>query len=77
VLVTDAGEQTLKAGMCAGFPLGTTDGHQLVNRGSQPATYLEISNRDLNDRAFYSEVDMMFHGVNADPMFTRRDGTTF
>jgi uncharacterized cupin superfamily protein len=77
VLVTDAGEQTLKAGMCAGFPLGTTDGHQLVNRGSQPATYLEISNRDLNDRAFYSEVDMMFHGVNADPMFTRRDGTKF
>ena len=35
VLSTDAGEQTLTAGMCAGFPLGTSDGHQLVNRSSR------------------------------------------
>ena len=77
VLHTDAGEQTLKAGMCAGFPLGTSDGHCLINRSSQPAVYLEISNRDLNDRAFYSDVDMVFHGVNSNPMFTRRDGSTF
>ena len=27
VLRTDAGEQVLKAGMCCGFPLGTSDGH--------------------------------------------------
>ena len=46
VLITDAGEQTLTAGMCAGFPLGTSDGHHLVNRSSQPAVYLEVSNRD-------------------------------
>jgi uncharacterized cupin superfamily protein len=77
VLVTDAGEQVLKAGHCAGFPLGTRDGHHLVNRSSQPAVYLEISNRDPNDRAFYPDVDMVFHGVNAKPMFTRRDGSTF
>jgi len=77
VLVTDAGEQLLKAGTCAGFPLGTQDGHQLVNRSSQPAVYLEISNRDPKDRAYYSDVDMVFHGVSANPMFTRRDGTGF
>jgi len=77
VLVTDAGEQLLKAGSCAGFALGTSDGHQLVNRSSQPATYLEISNRDPKDRAFYSDVDMLFHGVGSKPMFTRRDGTEF
>ena len=77
VLVTDGGEQTLKAGSCAGFPLGSGDGHQLVNRSAQPAVYLEISNRHPEDRAFYSDVDMVFNGVNANPMFTRRDGSTF
>ena len=77
VLVTDAGEQTLSPGMCAGFPLGTRDGHQLVNRGSVPAVYLEVSNRDPNDRAFYSDVDLQFHGVNAEVKFTRKDGSRF
>src|ERR1051325_10355841 len=36
VLRTDAGEQTLTAGMCCGFPAGSTDGHQLVNRSQKP-----------------------------------------
>ncbi|HET9864709.1 MAG TPA: cupin domain-containing protein [Steroidobacteraceae bacterium] len=75
VLCTDAGEQTLTAGMCAGFPLGTQDGHCLVNRGSVPAVYLEISNRDPEDRAFYPDVDLMYHGANAPALFTRKDGS--
>src|SRR5689334_22595118 len=40
VLRTDAGEQVLTAGMCAGFPVPADvsrgDGHQLINRGSLP-----------------------------------------
>jgi len=77
VLRTDAGEQTLTAGMCAGFPVGTQDGHQLVNRGQVPAVYLEISNRDDADRAFYPDVDLLYNGEKAEVMFTRRDGTPF
>ncbi|HEU4591599.1 MAG TPA: cupin domain-containing protein [Steroidobacteraceae bacterium] len=77
VLRTDAGEQTLKAGMCAGFPLGTQDGHCLVNRGPVPAVYLEISNRDVEDRAVYPDVDLMYNGANAPVMFTRKDGSKF
>ena len=77
VLRTDAGEQVLRAGMCAGFPLGTRDGHQLMNRSTEPAVYLEISNRDENDCAFYPDVDLQFHGVNAEVKFTRKDGTPF
>jgi uncharacterized cupin superfamily protein len=77
VLCTDAGEQTLTAGMCAGFPLGTSDGHQLVNRSAAPAVYLEVSNRDAADRAFYPDVDLQFHGVNAAVFFTRKDGSRF
>ena len=77
VLRTDAGEQTLTAGMCAGFPLGTQDGHQLVNRGDTPAVYLEISNRDPADQAVYPDVDLHFHGVDAAVKFTRKDGSRF
>jgi uncharacterized cupin superfamily protein len=77
VLITDAGEQTLAAGMCAGFPLDTGDGHQLVNRSSQPAVYLEVSNRNPEDRAFYPDVDLQHHGANAPVMFTRKDGSKF
>ena len=77
VLRTDAGEQTLTAGMCAGFPLGTQDGHQLVNRSQANAVYLEISNRDEADRAFYPDDDLLYNGDNAPVMFTRRDGSSF
>jgi uncharacterized cupin superfamily protein len=77
VLRTDAGEQTLTAGMCAGFPPGTGDGHQLVNRGSEPAVYLEVSNRDAQDCAFYPDVDLQYNGANAAVKFTRKDGSSF
>jgi uncharacterized cupin superfamily protein len=77
VLVTDAGEQTLQAGMCAGFPLGTSDGHHLMNRGTAPAVYLEISNRHPEDKAHYPDVDLMYQGAAAAVMFTRKDGSTF
>jgi uncharacterized cupin superfamily protein len=73
VLRTDTGEQVLKAGMCCGFPLGTTDGHHLVNRSDQPATYLEVSNRDPADGADYSDVDLSYRSG----AFTRRDGSKF
>lgn len=77
VLVTDAGEQLLGPGMCAGFPLGTQDGHQLVNRGAVPAVYLEVSNIDANDKAFYPDVDLEYHGASAAVKFTRKDGSRF
>jgi uncharacterized cupin superfamily protein len=77
VLRTDAGEQVLTAGMCAGFPLGTTDGHQLVNRGTEPAVYLEVSNRDPLDEGWYSEVDLRWNAPDARGMFTRKDGSRF
>ena len=78
VLRTDEGEQVLTAGMCAGFPAGTTNGHQLVNRGAHPARYLEIGNRDASDSAGYSDVDLTC-SKNADGawVFTRRDGSSY
>src|SRR3954470_23051961 len=35
VLVTNAGEQLLMPGMCAGFRAGAEDGHHLVNRSAR------------------------------------------
>jgi len=77
VLRTDAGEQVLKAGMSAGFTLGTTDGHQLVNRSSTPAIYLEVSNRDSQDEGLYSDVDLRWNAPDARGIFTRKDGSKF
>lgn len=58
VLRTDEGEQVLHAGMCAGFPAGSQNGHQLVNRSDRPARYLEIGNRDPDDTVVYTDVDL-------------------
>ena len=77
VLRTEAGEELLKAGMCAGFPAGVQDGHHLINRSGADAVYLEISNRDAADAAHYSdpEVDLVWSPPHAPGRFTRRDGT--
>ena len=77
VLRCGAGEQLLRAGMCAGFPAGSEDGHQLINRGDAPAVYLEVSNRDPADSAQYCDpdVDLIWNPPHAPGKFTRRDGT--
>lgn len=78
VLVTDGGEQLLTAGTCAGFPAGSGDAHQLVNRSDRPARYLEISNRDPDDGAAYPDVDLVYQkGPDGRPIFTRKDGTPY
>jgi uncharacterized cupin superfamily protein len=79
VLRTENGEQLLRAGMCAGFSAGVADGHQLVNRGTQPAVYLEISNREEDeDTCYYSdpEVDLVWNDPGARGRYARRDGST-
>ena len=79
VLCTDDGEQVLRAGQCAGFPAGVKQGHQLANRTSQPAVYLEVSNRDPTDTAYYTDptVDMVWSAPHARERITRRDGSDY
>ena len=81
VLRTNAGEQLLQAGMCAGFPISgdesSGDGHQLINRGTEPAVYLEVSNRDPRDSAYYPDVDLRWNAPDARGQFTRKDGSGF
>jgi uncharacterized cupin superfamily protein len=73
VLVTDAGEELLRAGDCAAFKAGDADGHHLINRSGEDAVLLEVGNRDPADRTVYSDIDMV-----AEPMeegYRRKDGT--
>lgn len=77
VLVTDAGERTLRAGQCAGFPAGHADGHQLVNRSAAPAVYLEISNRDDADAVDYPDVDLRWNAPDARGAYTHKDGRPY
>ncbi len=77
VLCTDSGEQTLVAGTCAGFKAGSKDGHQLVNRSSKPAVYLEVGTRDDADAVVYPDVDLAWNPEVHPDRFTHRDGTPY
>ena len=78
-LVTDAGAQPLKAGMAAGFPAGTEDGHHLVNRSDKDALYLEVGDRMPGDACMYPDIDLALpHRPDTGPhVFTHKDGTPY
>jgi uncharacterized cupin superfamily protein len=75
VLVTDAGEQPLRAGEFAAFPKNHPDGHHLVNRGTRVAVYLEVGSRHAGDRCHYPDIDL--HWDSASGTYTRKDGTPY
>jgi uncharacterized cupin superfamily protein len=77
VLVTDASEQTLTAGQCAGFPAGKRDGHHFVNRTERPAQYLEIGTRRDGDVAGYPDDDLMLVLTTDGERWLRKDGTPY
>jgi len=77
VLVTDGGEQTLSAGMVAGFPAGKADGHHLVNRLDRDAVYLEVGDRTPGDGANYPDDDLEAHAMAGGWSFTHKDGRPY
>jgi uncharacterized cupin superfamily protein len=76
VLVTDAGEEILQTGDCAGFKAGVRDGHHLQNRSDREAVILEVgSRREAEDEGEYSDIDMRF--LKGDGGYAHRDGTPY
>jgi uncharacterized cupin superfamily protein len=76
VLVTDTGEEILRAGDCAGFKAGVQDGHHLQNRSNQDAVLLEIgSRRAAEDEGQYPDIGMRF--LKNDGGYVRMDGTPY
>jgi uncharacterized cupin superfamily protein len=79
VLESEGQQQSLTAGMCAGFPAGVADGHRLVNRSQQEAKDIEVGTRDSRDEAFYPDDDLYVAPGRYDktPVFTHKDGTPY
>lgn len=78
VLITEGDEQVLCAGDMAGFAADVANGHHLVNRTNEPATYLEIGDRTYPDRADYPDDDLLCvptgHGQR---QFVRKNGSPY
>jgi uncharacterized cupin superfamily protein len=72
-LITDAGEQILRAGECAAFPKNAPDGHHLINKGTADVVYLEVGSRIEEDVVEYPDIDM--RGLPSG--FVHKDGTPY
>ena len=76
VLVTDAGEELLHAGDCAGFKAGDCNGHHLQNRSTAQVLLLEIGSRKTTlDEARYPDIDL--RALADDGGYAHRDGTLY
>jgi uncharacterized cupin superfamily protein len=60
VLVSNAGDEILRAGDCAGFIPGDENGHHLQNRTGEIARVLEIGSASLRgDEGRYPDIDLI------------------
>jgi uncharacterized cupin superfamily protein len=75
VLITDKGEELLRAGDCVAFPRNMSDGHHLVNKSNVTAVCLEVGTRVTEDVATYPDIDMVFDTKVGS--YTHRDGTPY
>lgn len=75
-LVSDAGEEVLRAGDCAGFKAGDPDGHSFQNRSDRDVVILEVGTRASGgDNVVYSDIDLRV--IAGAPGYAHRDGTPY
>jgi len=74
VLHTNAGEQVLGKGMCAGFPAGCGDAHHFLNRSNKDVLLLVVGDKTAGDEVSYPDVDM--HLVKGEGFF-HKDGRKY
>lgn len=58
VLVTDDGEEVLRAGDCVGFKAGVENAHHLQNRSDKPAVYYDVGGRDAWDVSTFPDIGL-------------------
>jgi len=75
VLVTNDGEELLRAGDWAGFKAGDPNGHCFQNRSDRPVVLLEIGTRLADDEGRYSDIDLVT--LAGKPGYYHRDGTPY
>lgn len=73
VLVEDEGETILRAGDCAAWPKGSTNGHHLRNESDSDCTFICVSG-GANTGGGYSDIDMMW---TVEDGFVHKDGTPY
>ena len=72
MLVEDEGDTLLGPGDCAAFAKGVANGHQLVNRGDRPCTFVVVGRPSVTD-CHYPDVDLHL----SEGRFVRKDGSSF
>jgi uncharacterized cupin superfamily protein len=73
VLAEDEGETILRAGDCAAWPKGTTNGHHLRNESEEDCSFVVMSG-GTNTGGGYSDIDMMW---TTEGGFAHKDGTPY
>jgi uncharacterized cupin superfamily protein len=77
-LITDAGENILAPGMCAGFKAGSSDAHYLVNRTESDVVFLEVGDRSADDTVAYPDDDIQaVLGADGQWRFAHKDGRPY
>ncbi|MFZ5673981.1 MAG: cupin domain-containing protein [Pseudomonadota bacterium] len=76
-LVTDDGEEIMRAGHIAGFPAGAANGHQIVNRSGARAAFVEVASFDEQNTSTYPDHDLLQIPDGRGRRFVRKDGTPY
>ena len=76
VLVSDAGEEVLRAGDCVGYRAGDPDAHHLQNRSDRDAVLLEVGARaPQDDVVHYPDIDLALR--RSEGGFSHKDGSPY
>jgi len=73
VLVEDDGRTVLRAGDCAAWPKGGTNGHHLINESGEDCVFICVGG-GINTGGGYSDIDLMF---TPDSTYVHKDGSPY
>jgi uncharacterized cupin superfamily protein len=77
-LIENEGETILHAGDAAGFKANVANGHQLVNRSTHDAVYLEVGTRSKGEIAHYVDADLaLSYGADGKIVYTHKNGEPY
>ena len=77
-LIHGGKEYLLKQGDCMGFKAGLGVAHQLVNKSSEPVTFLEVGDRTIGDNVEYPDDDLKATQLEDGTwLMTHKDGTSY
>ena len=73
VLIEDSGRSVLRAGDCAAWPKGNTNGHHLRNESESDCTFVVVGS-GAGGAGGYSDIDMLF---TPEGKYVHKNGTPY